>query len=158
MTRHYARPTLAQGRFNRTRDVKHSDCPAGGIWLCHYGSESLQPTSTSMSVTVTVPATCLVSPSPLTLGTYIAERWSAESNASVKCNYPAAYTLGIVRSGEGNGISSCSAGTPFQWAMQTHAFGSSPRLNDATVDPSQLPRRFVPTLPSIDSIIIVVTY
>ena len=119
--------------------------------------------TTTLSVSVTVQATCLVSPSPLSFESYISGKWNVEKNVSVTCNSPTGYTLGIVQSPPGAVMASLPAGTAGQGGIGTSAFGSSLRgglnFDHVTIgtDSSHLEPRYFPA-PSSDSVIIAVTY
>lgn len=119
--------------------------------------------NTAFSVSVTVQATCLVSPSPLTFESYFSGKWNVESNVHVNCSSPTGYTLRIAQSPPGAVVASLPAGTAGQGGIETSAFGSSlrgdPNFDHVTIDtnPSHLKPRHFPA-PSSDSVIIAVTY
>ena len=117
--------------------------------------------TTSMSVTVTVKEGCLVSPSRLTFGAYLAGNLNPYSAVTVTCNYAAPYTVGIAHPPPGYGMGSDPPARPYHWAMLTQPPGSTSRQDqnfaNVTKDVDSVPR-YVSAVSSADSIIIVVTY
>ncbi len=115
----------------------------------------------SMSVTVTVIEGCLASPSRLTFGAYLSGQLNPASAVAVTCNYSAPYTVGIAHPPPGYGIGSAPPARPYHWAMLTQASSSASRqdqnLANVTKDVDSVPS-YVSAVPSVDFIIIIVTY
>lgn len=113
----------------------------------------------SMAVSVTVTKGCLVSPSRLTFGAYLAGQLNPNSAVTVTCNYAAPYTVGIAHPPPGYGLGYDPSARPYHWAMLARASTSrhDPNLANVTKDVDPVPS-YVTAIPSADSIIVVVTY
>jgi hypothetical protein len=156
------RPQNGRPRLNPVK-IKSAALLLPAFVLATAGSYAATATA-SMSVTVTVKEGCLVSPSRLSFGAYLAGQLNPDSAVSVTCNYSVPYTVGIAHPPPGSSMGSDPPARPYRWAMLTQPSGSTSRpdsnFDNVTmdVDPSHLVPGYSSAVSSADSIIIVVTY
>jgi hypothetical protein len=122
-------------------------------------------TRASISVSVTVPSTCLASSPPATLGMYLAQARDVRTGVSVNCTQPIPYTVGLAPSHPGAQVRSLGMAATHGAVLQGYTSGSSSRLHPAlgrssvpNQDSAQESMRYLPGVPFPDSMMIVITY